>query len=438
MLPCIAIVGRPNVGKSTLFNRLVQSRQAIVHNQPGVTRDRNDRIIDFYGSKAKLIDTGGIDFSSNQICSKVRQQIQDALKESDAIIFLADVRDGFLDEDKEIFHLVKCFEKPFYFAVNKVDSDKMNEFTYDFYRSGISEIFPISAEHNIGIAPLLEKVFASLNDTQDSEQPSITLKLALLGKPNAGKSSLINRLLGQERMIVDELPGTTRDSIESILTRNGQNYSLIDTAGIRRKNKIHEKIEQFCVSSSIRSAEQANLVFLVIDSEEGVCHQIAKLADLLHKKSKPIVILCNKIDLLKTSQHQFKKKIYNSLTFLDHVPIICVSAKTGKGLHEVLKQAELIWQQYSKRISTYHVNLALKEILMRHAPPVKFGKSTSIYYACQIASAPPKFAFISNQPQAIGTSYERYMINRLRYYFGFEGVPIQVVWRKRKGQHQKK
>ena len=438
MLPCIAIVGRPNVGKSTLFNRLVQSRKAIVNNQPGVTRDRNECIMDFYGSKARLIDTGGIDFTPNQICSKIREQVQDALKEAHAVIFLADARDGFLDEDKEIFHQIKCLGKPLYFAVNKVDSDKTHDLIYDFYRSGVSEVFPVSAEHNIGIGTLLEKVFDSLDDTQSSEQSHITLKFALLGKPNAGKSSLVNCLLGQERMIVDDVPGTTRDSVESMITKNGQNYSLIDTAGIRRKSKVHEKVEQFCVSSSIRSAEQASLVFLVIDSTEEVCHQIAKLADILHRRSKPIVILCNKTDLLKTSQSQLKKKIYDSLTFLEHVPVVCVSAQTGKGLDQAFEQAELIWQQYSKRISTYHVNLALKEILMRHTPPAKFGKKTSIYYASQIASAPPKFAFISNQPQAIDTSYERYMVNKLRYYFGFEGVPIQVVWRKRKGRHQKK
>ncbi len=438
MLPCIAIVGRPNVGKSTLFNRLVQSRKAIVNNQPGVTRDRNESIMDFLGSKARLIDTGGLDFHSSQMSSKIREQVESAIKESDAIIFLTDVRDGFLDEDKQIFHQVRCSGKPFYFAINKTDSDKLNDLTYDFYRSGASKIFPISAEHNLGIDSLLKNVFASFNHSQTSKPANPTLKLTLLGKPNAGKSSLVNCLLGRERMIVDDVPGTTRDSVESIITRKGKSYSLIDTAGVRRKNKVHEKIEQFCVSSSLRSAEQANLVFLVVDSTEGVCNQTAKLADLLCKKNKPVVILCNKIDLLKTSQNQLEKQIHHSLTFLEHVPIVCVSAKTGKGLDKAFEQAEWIWQQYSKRISTYHVNLALKEILMRHAPPAKLGKSTSVYYGSQIASAPPKFAFVSNQPQAIDTSYQRYMINKLRYHFGFEGVPIQVVWRKRKRQPKKK
>ncbi|MBF0279094.1 MAG: ribosome biogenesis GTPase Der [SAR324 cluster bacterium] len=441
-LPVLAIVGRPNVGKSTFFNRLVKRRAAIVDDTPGVTRDRNYSIAKYGRFEFLLIDTGGFEPESKGIKHLMRQQSQLAVEEADAVIFMLDVREGWTADDEEIYRYLVKSEKNIYFVVNKTDSEKQRQEVYEFYQSGRETIYSISAQHNLGIDDLLEEINQSFPLAPQEQQmdSSAAIKVAVVGQPNVGKSSLINSILQENRMVVDETAGTTRDSVDSLFTYKGQNFSLIDTAGIRRKTKVSQKIETFSIVSSLRSIERSDVVLLVIDGTQSITTQAAKIAGYISDRKRAVVIVVNKWDLAKgrlSNQKEKKLDIYERLAFIDYASIVFVSAKTGKNVSKIFDLVNESYHQFTRRIQTSDLNTILEQIVAKHSPPVKSGRPTRIYYGNQVVSSPPTFVFMTNNPDKTNSSYERYMINQLRYHFGFRGTPLEIIWRKRVSKYSK-
>ncbi len=441
-LPVLAIVGRPNVGKSTLFNRLVRRRAAIVDDTPGVTRDRNYAVAKYGRFEFLLIDTGGFEPESKGVKEQMRQQAQLAVEEADAVIFLMDVREGWTADDEEVYRYLVESEKCIYFVVNKADSEKQQQEVYEFYQSGRETIFSISSQHNLGIDALFEEInkTISLVSLKEEEEPASHIKVAVVGQPNVGKSSLINAILQENRMIVDEKAGTTRDPVDSQFRHNDQDILLIDTAGIRRKTKVSQKIETFSIVSSLRSIERSDVVLLVIDGTQSITTQAAKIAGYICDRKRAVVIVVNKWDLVKgrhSNQKEAKLDIYERLAFIDYASIIFVSAKTSEKVTKIFDLVKEAYQQYTRRIQTSDLNTILEQIVAKHSPPVKSGRPTRIYYGNQVVSSPPTFVFMTNNPDKTNASYERYMINQLRYHFGFQGTPLEIIWRKRASIYSK-
>lgn len=438
--PVLAIVGRPNVGKSTLFNRLAKRRVAIVDNIPGVTRDRNYATAHYGNFEFLLIDTGGFEPETPGILKQMRQQSQLAIEEADAVIFLMDVREGWMPDDETIYRQLVQSGKPLYFVVNKVDSQKQKQEVYEFHQSGQEMIFPISVQHNLGIDSLLEAIHETipLAPLEQEGKQSPKIKVALVGQPNVGKSHLTNTILSNNRMVVDEIAGTTRDAVDSQFTHAGQDYLLIDTAGIRRKTKVSQKIEKFSIVSSLKSIERSDVVLLVIDATQSITTQTAKIAGYICDRKKAVVIALNKWDLAKegrTNQKEVKLDVYERLSFIDYAPTIFVSAKTGYNVPKIFSLINKTYQQYTRRIQTSDLNMILEQIVAKYAPPIKSGRPTRIYYGNQVVSSPPTFVFMTNNPDKTNANYERYMINQLRYHFGFQGTPLEIIWRKRTSKY---
>ena len=435
MRPIVAIVGRPNVGKSTLFNRIIGTRKAIVDDMPGVTRDRNYGNVDRFDVPFTLIDTGGFEpVSQELLLQQMRTQSQLAMEEADVIIFLMDGRSGLTIADREVSAMLRKVKKPVFHVVNKVDGDKVEALAAEFYELGISEFHTISAAHNRGVGDLVEQIIAVFpKKTVAAEDEELT-KIAVVGRPNVGKSSLVNRLLGFERSVANPIAGTTRDSVDTYFTCNKKRYLLIDTAGIRRKGKVSLKIETYSVVDALRSIEQADVVLIVINAEEGVTEHDTKIAGYAYEAGRSCLFVVNKWDTVtkdNASMGKFIEKIRMDFKYLAFAPIVFVSAKSGQRTGKIIPMVDELMEQYTKRVSTADLNNVFKEATDIHHAPLATGRRVKFFYATQVAIKPPSFVIFTNQPEGIHFSYERYLTNKFREAFGFNGTPLKLMFRGR-------
>jgi GTP-binding protein len=435
MKPIVAIVGRPNVGKSTLFNRLIGRRKAMVDDLPGVTRDRNYGNVDRFEVPFILVDTGGFEpETSDRLLQQMREQSQLAMEEADVILFVMDGRDGLTPADTEVAEMLRRADKPVFYLINKVDGDRQEAEIVEFYALGVDAVFPISAEHNRGIGDLMEAVVAVLPQKKGTETEDEVTKIAVVGRPNVGKSSLVNRLLGFERVVANPTPGTTRDSVDTQFICNKKRYVLIDTAGIRRKGKTTEKIEKYSVMDSLRSIERADVVLIVIDAEEGVTEQDEKIAGYAYEAGRACVFVVNKWDILRKDNSTigtFVDSIRTEFKYLPFAPIVFVSALTGQRLGKIMTEVDNVMAQYSRRVTTSELNRVFSEATAAHHAPLFQGRRVKFYYATQVGTKPPNFVIFTNRPEGIHFSYERYIANRLREAFGFTGTPLRLTFRGR-------
>jgi GTP-binding protein len=432
--PIVAIVGRPNVGKSTLFNRLAGKRLAITDEVPGTTRDRLYAEADWGGVSFTLVDTGGLDLvSGDDLMAEVRAQAQTAMAEADVIVFLVDVKDGLTASDEEVAQVLRRTAKPVLLAVNKAESQARREAAVEFYALGLGELYPISALHGTGTGDLLDEIISAF-PVEAEEEETEAIKIAIVGRPNVGKSSLLNKLLGQERSIVHDAPGTTRDAIDTQLEWKGEPVVLIDTAGIRRKGRIQRGVEKYSVLRALRAIDRADVVLLLIDATEGATAQDAHIAGYILEEAKSVVVVVNKWDLVKKDTYTMQiyvEHVYAVLRFLDYVPMLFISALTGQRVDQVLPTALRVQDARFIRIATAELNRILQEAIARHAPPSKAGKRLKFYYATQARVDPPTFVFFVNDPRLVHFSYKRYLENQLREHYGFLGTPLRLSFRKR-------
>ncbi|MDY6086008.1 MAG: ribosome biogenesis GTPase Der [Peptoniphilaceae bacterium] len=436
MRPIVSIVGRPNVGKSTLFNKLVGSRVSITEDTPGVTRDRLYREAEWLGRTFLLMDTGGLEVNSDDLMqSEIEQQVDFALREASLVLFLVDVKDGVTPMDRMIATKIRKTGKSCLLVVNKVDSHATPPEVYEFYELGFDSLSIISAEQQYGLGDLLDEILDLLPENETTAEEEDALKIALIGKPNVGKSSLVNRLLGEERMIVTNIPGTTRDAIDSYYERDGRHYVLIDTAGLRRKSAVNSRIEAYSALRTLSSVDRADLCLFLIDAEHGPTEQDAKIAGYAHDQHKAAIIVVNKWDLVvkdTMTQKRMEDEIRTILSFNHYAPLITVSVKTGQRLDRLFKLIQEVDEHYSFRISTGLLNEVIRDAVVMTPPPTDKGKRLKIYYASQVATRPPKFIFYVNDADLFHFSYLRYLENTLRKNFDFTGVPLQLEVRERK------
>ena len=435
MKPIVAIVGRPNVGKSTLFNKLVGERAAIVDNQPGVTRDRLYRETEWSGTEFVLVDTGGLEPRNNEfMMSNIKKQAEVAMLEASVILFLVEAKAGITALDEEIATILKKKNKPVIIVVNKVDNmQKQSDDLYEFWGLGFEDMIPVSAEHKINLGDMLDSVIGHIAKLEFPEEEE-GLKLAIIGRPNAGKSSLTNRLVGSERTIVSDVAGTTRDAIDTAFEYNEEKYVIIDTAGIRRKSKIEEDLEYYSVLRAMKAIGRADVCVMMLDAVEGLTDQDKRIAGIAHEEKKPLIICVNKWDLLEKdnkTMKKFEEGLRVDLPFLSYAPILFISAFTGQRVLNILKMANHIYEEYTKRISTGLLNSVLKDAIAVNEPPTRKGRAIKINYATQISAAPPIFAIFCNHPDLLHFSYIRYLENKFREAFGFEGCPIEFVVNKK-------
>lgn len=434
--PLVAVVGRPNVGKSTLFNRLVGRRVAIVEDTPGVTRDRIYGDAEWLQYSFTLIDTGGIEPASlDKIAIQMRRQAELAIETADVILFLVDGREGMTAADMEVASMLRRSKKPVVLAVNKVDAQKFEDSAYEFYALGLGDPITISAAQGLGLGDLLDAVVKDFPVDAGGEEER-RINIAVAGKPNVGKSSLINALLGEERTIVSDLPGTTRDSIDTPFEHHGRLYTLVDTAGIRRKRSIEdESIERYSVIRSLAAVRRADVVLIVCDASQGLSEQDVRIAGYAHEEGKPSVLLVNKWDLVEKDTHtieKFRKDLLVDLAFMSYVPMLFLSAKTGQRVNRVLALADSVYEQSCRRIPTGTLNDIVGEAVMVNEPPSDKGRRLKIYYATQAAVQPPTFVVFVNDETLVHFSYQRYLENYLRKSFGLEGTPLRLFFRNRK------
>ena len=434
--PIVAIVGRPNVGKSTLFNALAGEKLSIVEDTPGVTRDRLYADANWLDRTFTIIDTGGIEPDSGDIIlSQMREQAQMALDSADVVLFLVDVRQGLVDADAKVADMLRRSRKPVMLVVNKVDDfDKMMPDVYEFYQLGIGDPYPISASLKLGIGDMLDELIPLLPDKQPGEEEDERVKVAVVGKPNVGKSSLVNRLVGKDRVIVSDIAGTTRDAIDTVVKHNGEEYVFIDTAGIRRKSKVKETLERYSVIRALSAADRADVVILMIDAAEGVTEQDAKIAGIAHEKGKGILIAVNKWDAIEKddkTMYRYRDEVMRVLSFIPYAKIVYISAKTGKRLDNIFNEIDMIVGERNKRIATGVLNEILMEAVAMNEPPTDKGRRLKILYASQVSVGPPTFVLFVNDKKLMHFSYKRYIENQIRAAFGFEGTPIRFVIRER-------
>ncbi|MGE5415193.1 MAG: ribosome biogenesis GTPase Der [Acidobacteriota bacterium] len=436
--PVVAIVGRPNVGKSTLFNRLAGMRKAIVENIPGVTRDRIYESSDWDGREFIIIDTGGLrDDKEDIFAVEIRKQAELAIEEADVIVFVVDARQGITSEDSMVAEMMRRSGKQVVLAANKVeDFQQQNEY-FEFCALGLGDPIPLSAAHGRNINDLLDAVVEHLPPGVEYEDEGNSTKIAVVGRPNVGKSSLVNAILGEERVIVSDIPGTTRDAIDTPFEYSDNKYILIDTAGIRKKGKITDKTEKYSVIRALKSVERAEVVLIVLDATAGVTEQDQRIAGFVHDEGRANVIVVNKWDLVVKDDKTmlaFDRKIREDLKFLPYAPILYVSAKTGKRVEKILELVDFVAEQYHRRISTADLNKVINEAVLLNPPPGAGKKKLKIYYTTQIKTAPPLFVFFVNDPELMHFSYMRHMENILRQTFGFEGAPIKLLKRQRENK----
>ena len=440
--PVLAIVGRPNVGKSTLFNKLIGERRAIVEDVPGITRDRIYGETEWNGRKLIVIDTGGIERNTDDIIlSKMRDQAQIAIDTADVILFVCDIHTGLMPDDRDIAVMLKKSGKPIIPCINKSDSTgRVPAEFYEFYELGFEiDPIPLSSIHGTGTGDILDAALAALPDTTAEDDEDDRIHVAVIGKPNAGKSSLVNRILGDERMIVSNIPGTTRDAIDSHLDNEFGKYTFIDTAGIRRQSKVDDRIEKFSVLRAKRAVERADVCILVIDANEGITEQDEKIAGLAHEAGKATIVAVNKWDLVEkdnTTTSAFTKKINNALGYMTYAPILYISALTGQRVGKLFEQINYVHNQTNMRISTGMLNDVLADAVSRVQPPSDKGRRLKIYYMTQISVAPPTFVLFANSIELFHFSYQRYIENCLRDTFGFRGTPIRLIVRQRGAENE--
>lgn len=434
--PIVAIVGRPNVGKSTLFNALAGDKISIVDDRPGVTRDRIYADVSWLDMDFTLVDTGGIEpDSSDIILSQMREQAQTAIDTADVIIFLTDVRQGLQDADDKVADMLRRSGKPVVLAVNKVDNPLKQELdVYEFYNLGLGDPFGISASNKLGFGELLDEVTSYFDRTYLDEEEDDRPKVAIIGKPNVGKSSLINALVGERRVIVSDIPGTTRDAVDTVVTRHDKEYIFIDTAGLRRKSRIKEELERYSIIRAVAAVERADVVILVIDATEGITEQDTKIAGIAHERGKGMIIAVNKWDAIEKDDktiYRYTEKIRDGLSYMPYARLLFVSAKTGQRLEKLFDLIDVVIENHSRRIATGVVNEIIAEATALNQPPSDKGKKLKIFYATQVGVKPPTFVFFVNDKELMHFSYLRYLENKIREAFGFEGTPLKFFVRER-------
>ena len=435
--PVVAIVGRPNVGKSTLFNVLAGEMISIVKDTPGVTRDRIYADVSWLDRDFTLIDTGGIEpDSSDIILSQMREQAQIAIDTADVIIFITDVKQGLVDADSKVADMLRRAKKPVILAVNKVDNfDKFMPDVYEFYNLGIGDPNPVSASSRLGIGDLLDAVVAYFPEKDKEEEEDERPRVAIVGKPNVGKSSIINKLLGENRVIVSDIAGTTRDAIDTEIVHNGKEYVFIDTAGLRRKSKIKEELERYSIIRTVTAVERADVVLMVIDAVEGVTEQDAKIAGIAHERGKGIIIVVNKWDAIEKNDRtmrEYEGKIRNVLSYMPYAEIMYISAKTGQRIQKLFDMIDMVIENQSLRIATGVLNEIMTEAVAMQQPPSDKGKRLKLYYITQVSVKPPTFVIFVNDKELMHFSYTRYLENKIREAFGFRGTSLKFFIRERK------
>lgn len=431
----IAIIGRPNVGKSTLFNRIAGRRMAIVEDTPGVTRDRNYAHVSYFGKEFTLVDTGGFEpDSSDLILTQMRHQAQIAIDEADIIIFLMDGKEGSTSSDLDIIERLRKVQKPVYYVLNKIDTKKSEENVSEFYKFGIDKFYPISAEHGRCVDELLDDICLSIPSALPEENAAEYPKIAVVGKPNAGKSTLINRMLGKDRLVTSPVPGTTRDSIDTIVTYYQKEYMFVDTAGIRRKARVHQGVEYYSVVRSLRSIERCDIAIILVDAVEGLTDQDLKIIRYIEEAEKGCIIAINKWDIVEKDQNtmeQYTKNIKKVHPHLDHLPLLFLSALTGNRVQKVYDEINRIMEEYERHITTGELNRFIGSLADRLPVSTYRGKPLKLYYATQADVRPPEFVMFVNHPDAMSTNVIRFLENSIREKWGFLGVPLRIVVRQR-------
>ncbi len=431
----IAIVGRPNVGKSTIFNRVVGDRISIVQDEPGVTRDRIYAQGEWLGKQLNVIDTGGIEFNDQDFMTQIRLQAEIAMEEADVIIMMTNVREGVTKTDSQIASMLRKTDKPVVLAVNKVDNPEQRAEIYDFYSLGLGDPYPISGSHGLGIGDILEEVFHLAPDDIENDDDDDTISFALIGRPNVGKSSLVNAILGENRVIVSNVAGTTRDAIDTSFEDEGQVFKIIDTAGIRKRGKVYEATEKYSVMRAMRAIERAQVCLVVLNAEEGIRDQDKTIAGYAHEAGRGIIIVVNKWDTLEKDNHTMKKftdDIRREFQFIDYAPIIFVSAETKQRLTQLPEMIAHVHGNFNRRVQSSLLNEVLVDAIRINPAPSDKGRKLRIYYLTQVKSAPPTFVAFVNDEELMHFSYERFLSNQIRKSFDFLGTPIQIITRNRK------
>jgi GTPase len=439
MTAVVAIVGRPNVGKSTLFNRLSRSRDALVDDLPGVTRDRLYASIRWGGAPLRLVDTGGFAAAEDEpLLAGVREQVLKAIEEADTVLFMVDGRAGVLPGDREIAGLLRRTRKPVLLAVNKIDGPEHESRALEFYELGASEVHPLSAAHGYGLRTLMDRLVETLPPPVDEEPEPDRIRVAVVGRPNVGKSSLINRVLGLDRLLVSDLPGTTRDSVDTPFSYDGTEFTLIDTAGLRRRSRVRERIDKFSMIKTLESLDRCHVAVVLLDAAAGVAEQDARICGYALDRGRALVLALNKWDLVRRDDEQrraFLKGVDRQLGFVSFAPTLRISALTGERVKRLLPTVRSLWDPFCRRVPTGEVNRAVAEILERKPPPRTGPRSVRLLYATQTAVRPPTFVLFVNRPDLLHVSYRRYLVNQLRDRFGLDRIPIRLYLRKREGRY---
>jgi GTP-binding protein len=431
----IAIIGRPNVGKSTLFNRLARSKDALVDDQPGVTRDRLYASVQWDQRRFTIIDTGGFEESEQEpLLTQVRSQVVKAVQEADRVVFMVDGRQGVMPGDEEMAKHVRLSEKRFFLAVNKVDGPEHEHLALDFYRLGVAKTYPVSAAHGYGLKDLMQDLVADLPTVQTDREDDGDIRVAVMGRPNVGKSSLLNRILGFERLLVSEMPGTTRDSVDVRVDRDGKAYRFIDTAGLRRRSRVKERIEKFSMIKALRSLERADVIIVLLDAAAGIADQDARISGFAFERGRALIIAFNKWDLVardKARQRQLQESYERQLRFASFAPTLRVSALTGEGVERFFGKIDLVFEQYCREIGTPEINRALRKAVDQNPPPKPGRGGLKLYYAVQKYNKPPTFLIFVNDPQKVHFSYRRYLIRQFREHFRLDAIPLKLIFRKK-------
>jgi len=442
MKPIVAIVGRPNVGKSTLFNRITRTKDALVDDFPGVTRDRHYADARWDDVEFTLVDTGGFT-TGDDFADEIRFQVHQAIADADIIILLLDGKEGISPFDREIVDNLRTVDKPIFYAVNKIDGPEQEVSLADFYQLGLKTLYPLSAEHRYGVSDLLDDVVDTrtgfVMEPFEGHTRNV-IRLAVVGRPNVGKSSLINRILGEKRLLVSDIPGTTRDAIDSVWEMNGRSYRLIDTAGIRRKGKVHRKLEKYSIIKALRSLDRCDVALIVMDAAEGVTDQDISVAGYAFERGCGCILLLNKWDLVAKDSKTVKmyyERLRQQAKFLNFAPAMTISALTGLRVRKIFKQVDEVYDQYARRISTGELNRCLERAIERNEPSLHRGKRIKFYYGAQTSTKPPTIVCFVNYPQAVHFSYKRYLINQFREETGLDKTPIRIIFRQRTGRKRK-